>query len=438
MRAPRRTTTLGARRDDLPSLPRGSQVSCLSCRSQSRRCQSVRAFGPEAWCWRAWECCSLLPAGRRTAIPRCPAGAKSSGGSHAAIETDKGTIEIEFLSADAPKAVENFRLLAEHGYYDGLTFHRIVKRLHDSGRRSGGRRHRRAERLGAAVRRRDQAATRRSTAAATGAASWRWPTPGPNTNGSQFFIMHENYPLPPNYVIFARVTSGLDVVDALANIETTRGSDGAAEQADGHAGDQEGHDSSLSRRGRVAFLAPISILLMNLAPRSPAPSVTRPHRRSHDVPRSVVCRRTIALVLAVSGGAIHAAGPAVVPPAVPSNLIVPAGHKPFLLAHAVGSQNYSCLPNGYRTSRGSFPTPQATSVRRSRQPADHPLPERQSGRERHPAPDLAALGRYQRGLGGADAGPLVHRRGLRRAWRNPLAVAGERSGRSWGRHMVTS
>ena len=44
-----------------------------------------------------------------------------------AIETDKGTIEIEFLPADAPKAVENFRLLAEHGYYDGLTFHRIVK-----------------------------------------------------------------------------------------------------------------------------------------------------------------------------------------------------------------------------------------------------------------------------------------------------------------------
>src|SRR5688572_23643561 len=59
--------------------------------------------------------------------PKVPAGARSSGGMHAVIETDKGPIEIEFLAADAPKAVENFRLLAEHRYYDGLTFHRIVK-----------------------------------------------------------------------------------------------------------------------------------------------------------------------------------------------------------------------------------------------------------------------------------------------------------------------
>ena len=40
---------------------------------------------------------------------------------------DNGPIELELLASDAPKAVENFRLLAEHGYYDGLTFHRIVK-----------------------------------------------------------------------------------------------------------------------------------------------------------------------------------------------------------------------------------------------------------------------------------------------------------------------
>src|SRR3954462_1652168 len=59
--------------------------------------------------------------------PKVPKGAKSSGGLHAVIDTDKGQIEIELLPAEAPKAVENFRLLAEHGYYDGLTFHRIVK-----------------------------------------------------------------------------------------------------------------------------------------------------------------------------------------------------------------------------------------------------------------------------------------------------------------------
>ena len=61
------------------------------------------------------------------ANPKVPAGAKSSGGRHAVIETDKGPIEIEFFAEEQPKAVENFRLLAEHGYYDGLTFHRIVK-----------------------------------------------------------------------------------------------------------------------------------------------------------------------------------------------------------------------------------------------------------------------------------------------------------------------
>src|SRR6186997_2014397 len=59
--------------------------------------------------------------------PKVPAGAKSSGGMHGVIETDKGPIQIEFFEKEQPKAVENFRLLAEHGYYDGLTFHRIVK-----------------------------------------------------------------------------------------------------------------------------------------------------------------------------------------------------------------------------------------------------------------------------------------------------------------------
>lgn len=53
---------------------------------------------------------------------------------------------------------------------------------------------------------------------------------GPNTNGSQFFIMHQDYPLPPNYVIFARVTSGIEVVDVLAETATTAGADGGMSQ----------------------------------------------------------------------------------------------------------------------------------------------------------------------------------------------------------------
>ena len=49
---------------------------------------------------------------------------------------------------------------------------------------------------------------------------------GPNTNGSQFFLLHQDYPLPPRYVIFGRVTAGMDVVDALADTPTTMGADG--------------------------------------------------------------------------------------------------------------------------------------------------------------------------------------------------------------------
>lgn len=157
--------------------------------------------------------------------PKVPAGAKSSGGSHALIETDKGPIEIEFLSADAPKAVENFRLLAEHGYYDGLTFHRIVKGFmlqggDPEGTGSGGESAWGGEfpdeiNPGSPL---YQAGYRRGIVAMANR--------GPNTNGSQFFIMHQDFPLPPSYVIFARVSGNLDAVDALANVETTIGNDG--------------------------------------------------------------------------------------------------------------------------------------------------------------------------------------------------------------------
>ncbi len=158
-----------------------------------------------------------------------PAGAKSSGGLHATIDTDKGAIEIEFLPGDAPKAVENFRLLAEHGYYDGLTFHRIVKGFmiqggDPSGDGTGGE-----SAWGGTFE--DEinpqsevyrAGYRRGIVAMANA--------GPDTNGSQFFIMHENYDLPPNYVIFARVTKGMDVVDTLASTPTTLGADGGQSQ----------------------------------------------------------------------------------------------------------------------------------------------------------------------------------------------------------------
>jgi cyclophilin family peptidyl-prolyl cis-trans isomerase len=157
------------------------------------------------------------------------ATAKSSGGLHAVIDTDKGPIELEFLPGDAPKAVENFRLLAERGFYDGLTFHRIVKGFmiqggDPSGDGTGGE----SAWGGTFEDEIKQDSTtyrdgyRRGIVAMANA--------GPNTNGSQFFIMHADYPLPPAYVIFARVTKGMEVVDALAETPTTRGPDGGMSQ----------------------------------------------------------------------------------------------------------------------------------------------------------------------------------------------------------------
>ena len=156
---------------------------------------------------------------------KVPAGAKSSGGMHATIETDKGPIEIELLPNAAPKGVENFRLLAEHGYYDGLTFHRIVKGFMIQGGDPKGDGTGGESAWGEAFPDEIDAQSelyragyRRGIVAYANA--------GPNTNGSQFFIMHDDYPLPPAYVIFARVTSGLETVDAIANLPTTTGPGG--------------------------------------------------------------------------------------------------------------------------------------------------------------------------------------------------------------------
>ena len=145
---------------------------------------------------------------------------------HAVIETDKGPIEVEFFASDAPKAVENFRLLAEHGYYDGVTFHRIVKDFMIQGGDPAGDGTGGESAWGGFF---DDEIKAESALYRDGykRGMLAMANAGPNTNGSQFFILHQDYPLPPRYVIFARVIRGLDVVDSLANTPTTMGADGA-------------------------------------------------------------------------------------------------------------------------------------------------------------------------------------------------------------------
>lgn len=164
--------------------------------------------------------CSPVPGN-----PKVPPGATSSGGRHAVIETNKGAIEIELFDADAPKAVENFRLLAEHGYYDGLTFHRIVRGFMIQGGDPAGDGTGGQSAWGPPF---EDEINERSALYRDGYRRGivAMANAGPNTNGSQFFILHENYPLPPRYVIFARVTAGMNVVDALAETPTALGADG--------------------------------------------------------------------------------------------------------------------------------------------------------------------------------------------------------------------
>jgi len=139
----------------------------------------------------------------------------------AVIKTNKGTIRIELLEADAPKTTENFRLLAEKGYYDGVIFHRVIKGFMIQGGDPTGTGRGGASAWGG----RFNDEINRSSPLYQGkytAGTVAMANAGPNTNGSQFFIMHADYPLPPSYTKFGQVIEGQDVVDAIATIQTDR------------------------------------------------------------------------------------------------------------------------------------------------------------------------------------------------------------------------
>jgi cyclophilin family peptidyl-prolyl cis-trans isomerase len=122
----------------------------------------------------------------------------------ARIETNLGTIRFELLEDESPKTTENFRLLAERGKYDGVIFHRVIKGFMIQG---GDEINRSSDLY--------RGPYARGTVAMANA--------GPNTNGSQFFIMHADYPLPPSYTKFGRVIEGQDVVDKIAISQTDAG-----------------------------------------------------------------------------------------------------------------------------------------------------------------------------------------------------------------------
>jgi len=137
------------------------------------------------------------------------------------IKTNHGTIRFELLEDEAPRTTDNFIKLAERGYYDGVIFHRVIKGFMIQGGDPTGTG--RGGEAAAGGRFADEI-NRTSPLYQGGyaAGTVAMANSGPNTNGSQFFIMHADYPLPPSYTIFGRVTEGQDVVDKIALTETDR------------------------------------------------------------------------------------------------------------------------------------------------------------------------------------------------------------------------
>ncbi|MBA3732953.1 peptidylprolyl isomerase [Patescibacteria group bacterium] len=132
------------------------------------------------------------------------------------LETTYGKIVIQTYDADAPNTVSNFITLANKGFYNGLTFHRVIKGFmiqggDPTGNGTGGPGYQFADELN------PQTASYKA-GYKTGVVAMA--NAGPNTNGSQFFIMAADYPLPNSYTIFGKVVSGQDVVNTIVNVPT--------------------------------------------------------------------------------------------------------------------------------------------------------------------------------------------------------------------------
>src|SRR5882762_6823606 len=135
------------------------------------------------------------------------------GMSIATMQTNQGTIELELFDEDAPKTVENFKKLAEDGFYDGVIFHRVIPDFmiqggDPTGTGTGGPGYQFEDEF-------NEHKVERGALAMANA--------GPNTNGSQFFIVTADACpwLDGKHTVFGRVTDGMDAVDAIESTPTS-------------------------------------------------------------------------------------------------------------------------------------------------------------------------------------------------------------------------
>ncbi len=150
---------------------------------------------------------------------------KTSNGSHLVVlKTSMGEIQFETYDADAPKTVANFIKLANQGFYNGLIFHRVIKGFMIQGGDPECRPSLKSNRCGFGgpgyqfEDELDPTTISYRNGYKKGVVAMA--NAGPNTNGSQFFIMLEDYPLNHDYTIFGKVISGQEVVDKIGNVKT--------------------------------------------------------------------------------------------------------------------------------------------------------------------------------------------------------------------------
>ena len=133
----------------------------------------------------------------------------------AVIKTNLGDMTVEFFTEDAPNTVNNFISLSKDGYYDNVIFHRVISGFMIQGGDPSGTGHGDYGKF-PGYEFQDELNNQRPYEKGILAMANR----GPNTNGSQFFIMHVDYPLPYSYTIFGQVVDGFDVIDKIASVET--------------------------------------------------------------------------------------------------------------------------------------------------------------------------------------------------------------------------
>jgi|TARA_A200000113_G_C8854825_1_gene351462 cyclophilin family peptidyl-prolyl cis-trans isomerase len=133
----------------------------------------------------------------------------------AEINTTSGLMIVELFTDIAPNTVNNFVVLSEDGYYNNIIFHRVIKDFMIQGGDPSGTGHGEMGKYPGY-----EFGDELNNPMPYEKGILAMANRGPNTNGSQFFIMHTDYPLPYQYTIFGKVTEGLDVIDQIAMIET--------------------------------------------------------------------------------------------------------------------------------------------------------------------------------------------------------------------------